>query len=83
MYEWHRLEFVKNCVFIDEAGFNLYTQRNHGRSYKGKPAKNIVPTGKDVTFTILGAIPQAGIINVGVKKPESASSKKERQMVRK
>lgn len=72
------MDFSKNCVFIDEAGFNLHTQRNHGRSLKGTPAKGTVPTGKGVTFTILGAISQAGIINIGVKKPESASSKKRR-----
>lgn len=72
------MDFSKNCVFIDEAGFNLHTQRNHGRSLKGTPAKGTVPTGKGVTFTILGAISQSGIINIGVKKPESASSKKRR-----
>lgn len=78
------MHFSKNCVFIDEAGLNLHIQRNHGRSLKGTPAKSTVPTGKGITFTILGAIYQAGIINIGVKKPESASSKKkkERQMVR-
>jgi transposase len=77
------MNFSKNCVFIDEAVFNLHTQRSHGRSLKGTPAKSTVPTGKGVTFTILGAISQAGIINIGVKKPESASSEKERQMVKK
>jgi transposase len=70
------MDFSKNCVFIDEAGFNLHTQRNHGRSLKGTPAKSTVLTGKGVTFTILGAISQAGIINIGVKKPESASKKR-------
>ncbi|KAG1152233.1 hypothetical protein G6F37_002253 [Rhizopus arrhizus] len=68
--------FSKHCIFIDEAGFNLHTQRNHGRSLKGTPAKSTVPTGKGVTFTILGVISQAGIISIGVKKPELASSKK-------
>ncbi|KAG0944558.1 hypothetical protein G6F57_002252 [Rhizopus arrhizus] len=77
------MDFSKNCVFIDEAVFNLHTQRSHGRSLKGTPAKSTVPTGKGVTFTILGALSQADIINIGVKKPESASSEKERQMVKK
>ncbi|KAG1468826.1 hypothetical protein G6F56_003614 [Rhizopus delemar] len=75
------MDFSKNRVFIDEVGFNLHTQRNHGRSLKGAPAKSTVPTGKGVTFTILGAISQADIINIGLKKQELASSKiKERQM---
>jgi hypothetical protein len=51
--EWEansELDFAKNCVFIDESGFNLYTQRNYGRSRKGAPAKGIVPTAKGVTI---------------------------------
>jgi hypothetical protein len=64
------MDFSKDCAFIDKAGFNSHTQRNHGRSLKGTPAKSTVPTGKGVTFTILGAMNQAGIINIGVKKPE-------------
>ena len=77
------LDFAKNCVFIDETGFNLHTQRNHDRSYKGKPTKSIVPTGKGVNFAILSTISQARIINVGVRKSESASSKKKKKKKKK
>ncbi|ORE08860.1 hypothetical protein BCV72DRAFT_322519, partial [Rhizopus microsporus var. microsporus] len=62
------MDFSKDCVFIDEAGFNLHTQRNHGRSLKGTPTKSTVPTEKRITFTILSAISQAGIINIGEVK---------------
>ncbi|KAI8977082.1 hypothetical protein BDF20DRAFT_941300 [Mycotypha africana] len=72
------MDFSKNCASIDEAGFTLHTRRNQDPSLKGTPAKSTVPTGKCVTFTILGAISQACIINVGVKTPEPASSKKRR-----
>ena len=47
--EWkatRSLDFCKNCVFIDEAGFNLHTQRNHGCSRRGTPAKGTIPTAK-------------------------------------
>jgi hypothetical protein len=37
------LDFTKNRVFIDEAGFNLHTQRNYGRPLKGTPAEGTVP----------------------------------------
>lgn len=70
------LDVVKNCVFIDEADFNLHIQRNFGRSFQGKPTKGTIPTRKSVTFTILGAISQAGIIDISVKKPEAVSAKK-------
>lgn len=61
--EWEAMsdmDFVRNCVFIDEAGFNLQTQRNYGRSRNGTSAKCIVPTAKDMTITILGAISRTG-----------------------
>src|SRR6202051_5022312 len=64
-----RFGFTLNCVFIDEAGFNLHTQRNYGRSRKGTPAKGTVPTAKGITITILEAISQAGVIDICLKKP--------------
>ncbi|KAI9259282.1 hypothetical protein BY458DRAFT_517344, partial [Sporodiniella umbellata] len=70
------MAFSKNCVFIDEASFNLHTKRNHNRSLKGIPAKGTVP---NVTFAILDAISQADIINIEVKKPRPASSKKKKK----
>jgi transposase len=80
--EWEatsELDFAKNCVFIDESGFNLYTQRNYGRSRRGTPAKGIVPTAKGVTITILGAISQAGVIDISLKKPQAVSASKKRK----
>ena len=57
--EWEAmqdLDFARNCVFIDESGFNLHIQRNFGRSLKDTPARGTVPTGRGVTVSILGAI---------------------------
>jgi hypothetical protein len=74
--EWEanpELDYRKNCVFIDEAGFNLHIQRNYGRSRKGTPAKGIVPTAKGITITILGAISQAGVIDISLRKPQAVS----------
>lgn len=70
------LDFAKNYVFTDEAGFNLHTLRNFGRSFQGKPAKGTIPTGKGVTFTILYAVSQAGIIDIWVKKTRNSFSEK-------
>ena len=69
--EWEaisELNFAKNYVFTEEeSGFNLYTQRNYGRSRRGTPAKGIVPTAKGVTITILGTKSQAGVIDISLK----------------
>jgi len=72
------LDYRKNCVFIDEAGFILHTQRNYGRSRKGTPAKGIVPTAKDITITILGAITSKSDRSYLLKKPQTASISKKR-----
>ena len=74
------LDFCKNCVFIDEAGFNLHTQRNHGRSRRGTPAKGTIPTAKGVTITILGAISDAGVIDISLRKPQAVSTSKKRKV---
>ena len=73
------LDFTRNCVFIDKAGFNLHTQRNYGRSRNGTPAKGTIPTAKGVTITILGAISQAGVIDISLRKPQAVSVSKKRK----
>src|ERR1700730_11306927 len=80
--EWEatpELDYGKNCIFIDEAGLNLHTQRNYGRSRRGTPAKGIVPTAKGITITILGAISQAGVTDISLKKPQAVSISKKRK----
>ena len=80
--EWEaisELDYASNCVFIDEAGFNLHTQRNYGRSRKGTPARAVVPTTKGITITILVAISQAGVIDISLKKPQAVSASKKRK----
>jgi len=79
--EWEAmqdLDFARNCVFIDESGFDLHIQRNFGRSLKGTPARGTVPTGRGVTVSILGAISEAGVIDISLKKPQAATAVKKR-----
>lgn len=57
--EWEKdseLDFTKNCMFIDEAGFNMHLRRNFGRSKIGTPAKDVVPTNRGVSITIFGEV---------------------------
>jgi hypothetical protein len=73
------IDFTKNCVLIDEAGFNMHTSRNFGRTLRGTPAKGIVPTGRGVTASILGAISQARVIDIPLRKPQTVSTSKKRK----
>ncbi|EIE90001.1 hypothetical protein RO3G_14712 [Rhizopus delemar RA 99-880] len=61
------ISFMQNCIFIDEAGFNLHTVKSQGRSKKGEPAKVVVATTRGPPVSILGAICSLGVINVGLK----------------
>ncbi|OAD69431.1 hypothetical protein PHYBLDRAFT_66346 [Phycomyces blakesleeanus NRRL 1555(-)] len=57
--EWQQLvdfNYLSNCVFIDEAGFNMHIKRTFGCSVSGTPAKTTVLTQRDVSITILGAM---------------------------
>lgn len=73
-------DFGQNCLFIHEAGFNLHTQRNDGRSRKGTPSEGIIPTVKGKSINMfLGAISQADIIAVSLQKGQAVSGTKKRK----
>ncbi|CEP19829.1 hypothetical protein [Parasitella parasitica] len=68
------MDFESNCVFLDEAGFNLHISRTRGWSRKGTPCKVLVPKSKGKNITILGAISSAGIIDISLRVPEVLGS---------
>ncbi|CEG69283.1 hypothetical protein RMATCC62417_05383 [Rhizopus microsporus] len=80
--EWladDEMDFGRNCVILDEAGFNLYITRNRGWSVKSTPAKIEVPTARGTSITILGVISSQGIIDVSLRKPTTVSGSKKRR----
>ncbi|KAL7322216.1 hypothetical protein PS15p_212245 [Mucor circinelloides] len=77
------MSWESNCVFLDEAGFNLHLRRNFGRSIRGKPARVIVPANRGVTITIVGAICELGIIDLSLKRPQAQIRKVARPKKRK
>lgn len=50
------MNYLENCVFVDEHGFNINMRPPSGWSLKGKPAVTDTPTGRAVSHTVLGAI---------------------------
>ncbi|CCE73036.1 Piso0_000047 [Millerozyma farinosa CBS 7064] len=54
------LDFSKNCVFIDEAGFNIGMRREGGWSIEGQRAIKIVPVTRGINISFLGAICSKG-----------------------
>lgn len=72
-------DFEKNCIFLDEAGFNLHMTRTRGWSKKGKPAKAVVPASRGTSITILGAISSQGVIDISLRKPITVAGSKKRK----
>ena len=80
--EWERdlnMDYMKNCVFIDEAGFNMHIRRNFGRSKIGTPAKAVVPTNRGISITIFGAIYHGGILDLTLRRPQPVPRPKKRK----
>lgn len=80
-YEWFMewkdsdLDYTKNCIFIDEAGFHINLRNNWARSAVGTPAKVIIPKTKSPSHTIIGAIHSSSVIHVVLKKPPPKKEK--------
>lgn len=63
------VDFMKNCVFMDEAGFNSHQIRRRAWAPKGQPALVKVPTQKGMNISIVGCISPFGTINFSKVEP--------------
>lgn len=70
------MDFESNCVFIDEADFHINMKRSFAWSRVGTRAIVKTPKTKSKMTTILGAISPHGTVNVKVRIPKVAQSKK-------
>lgn len=59
------MNYLTNCVFVDEAGFNINMRSHNARSVRGTPEIVETPT----THTILGATTAQGVISVEIREP--------------
>lgn len=75
-YEWvmeydkSDMDYLQNCVFIDESGFDINMRPFHGRSASGTPAIASTPSAKAESHSILGAIATVGVVNIDVRVPQ-------------
>jgi hypothetical protein len=63
------MDFLSNCVFVDEAAFNINMRSPFGRSISGTPAIEETPSTRAVSHTILGAISAVGVVSVDLREP--------------
>ncbi|KAI8989505.1 hypothetical protein BDB01DRAFT_842174 [Pilobolus umbonatus] len=64
------MNFLTNCVFLDESAFDINMKRSRAWSKKGTQAIVTRPTTRANTTSILGAISAAGLITVGKRKAD-------------
>jgi transposase len=70
------MDFLKNCIFIDEAGFYLDMVRNLAWSKKGEPVPVQVSSIRGTSITIFGAICSEGIVDLTLRKPRVMKKRK-------
>lgn len=70
------MDFEKNCVFLDESGFNFHMNRDRGWSKSGNTSKTSVPKSRGNNISMIGAICNKGVVNLSLRKPSALSSKK-------
>ena len=70
------MDFLTNCVFIDESPFHINMKRTRGWSKIGTPAIVTVPTTTAKTTTVLGAISASGLIKASVRIPRPNKKRK-------
>ncbi|KAG1473609.1 hypothetical protein G6F56_000857 [Rhizopus delemar] len=68
--------YTRNCVFLDESGFDTNMTRGRAWSAIGKPAIVETPSGRAVSHTVLGAISSAGVVNVSMREPGNIKRRK-------
>lgn len=73
------MDYLSNCIFIDEAAFHINMKRTIIWSKIGSRAEVVIPKTRAKATTILGAISPYGVINVKVRKPRAVNQNKKRK----
>lgn len=75
------IDYMTNCVFIDESGFNINMKRSMAWTPVGETPIVEIPKTRAASHIIIGAISPLGVINIQLKVPKvvAASSSKKRK----
>jgi transposase len=65
------MDFAKNCVFIDESGFDINMKASRGWGPKGKTPIVTTKTTRAISHSIIGCISPFGVINVSIRLPKA------------
>ncbi|KAI8890164.1 hypothetical protein K501DRAFT_168947 [Backusella circina FSU 941] len=68
------VNFLRNCIVIDESGFHVNLKRTGAWGLKGKTSVIEVENSQSVSHTILGSISVYGVIHTSVRMPNLLTS---------
>lgn len=70
------INYLKECIFLDEAGFNKNMKRSQGWAPKGKTPVILTPSTKSENISVLGAICYLGVVSLSIRVPGKARKRK-------
>lgn len=70
------MNYLENCVFVDESAFDINMRPPSGWSLRGMPAGTVTPTTRAESYTILGAISSRFVVCVELRDPQAETSKR-------
>jgi hypothetical protein len=76
--EWTEkgINFLDNCVFVDESGFDINMRRSRGWSAKASAAIVETPSTKTSSQTVLGTISAFGVVNLTMRESGNIKRRK-------
>ncbi|KAG1048041.1 hypothetical protein G6F43_009546 [Rhizopus delemar] len=70
------MNYLGNCVFVDESVFNINMRPSGGWSEKGTPAIVTTPSTRAISHTVLGVISARFIVSMELRNPQEEWSKR-------
>lgn len=70
------MDYLENCIFVDESGFDINMRPPGGWSAKGTPAIVTTPSNRAESHTILGAVSAKYVASMEFRNPQEHSFKK-------
>jgi hypothetical protein len=70
------MDYLKNCVFIDESRFDINMRRSRNWAARDPPVVVTSPSAKAVLHTIIGTISAFSIVNISLREAGNVKKRK-------
>jgi hypothetical protein len=71
------MDYLSNCIFVDESGFDINMRRSCGWSKRGTEAVITTPSARGVFHTVIGAISAIGVVNLSMRESGNVKRRKD------